>query len=148
MAKSDMTEAQLVTVAPMFLVADIQRSVRYYRDVLGFAVERIWGDPPSFAMPIRDGLTVMLLEVADKSRIRPNGTDGESWDAHFWVRDADQLFRELAARNVTIAYAPLDRDYYGNREFAIYDPDRYLIAFGHDIEAKRQREATRMKSSA
>ena len=51
MAKSDMTEAQLVTVAPMFLVADIQRSVRYYRDVLGFAVERIWGDPPpSFAI--------------------------------------------------------------------------------------------------
>ena len=33
---------------PIFPVADIVATVRYYRDVLGFAEEWVWGEPPDF----------------------------------------------------------------------------------------------------
>jgi catechol 2,3-dioxygenase-like lactoylglutathione lyase family enzyme len=124
-------DRQFLGVAPLFFVASIEPAVAYYRDVLGFTVDRIWGDPPHFCMPHRDHLTVMLSEIDDKSRIRPNGTDGCSWDAYFWVRDADSLFAEFKAKGVQAVHEPVDRPYYGNREFAIRDLDGYIIAFAH-----------------
>lgn len=117
--------------------------------MLGFAFERIWGEPPCFCMPRRDGLTVMLSEpdaqqqirVPGTPRIRPNGADGCSWDAYVWVRDADALFAAFEAAGALIVHPPVDRDYCGNREFAVRDLDGYIIAFAHSVDAKAKREA-------
>jgi len=135
------TERELLGIAPLFFVADVTKAAAYYRDVLGFAFERIWGDPPRFCMPHRDWLTVMLSEVDDKTRIRPNGSDGCSWDAYVWVHDADALFAAFKAAGALIVHGPVDRDYYGNREFAVRDLDGYIIAFAHDIARAAKRQA-------
>jgi hypothetical protein len=34
----------------------------------------------------------------------------------------------------------MDQEEYGNREFAVRDPDGYVIAFGHNIAAKAARD--------
>ena len=128
--------AQLRAIAPYFFVADVTKAAAYYRDVLGFKYERLWGEPPSFCMVDRDGLTIMLKQVADKVLIRPNGNVPESWDAYIWVRDADQLFAEFANRKARIAYPVCYQEEYGNREFAVRDLDGYVIAFGHHVPGK------------
>ena len=127
---SSASQRQLLAIAPRFFVADIHRSVAYYRDVLGFAVDRIWNDPPSFCMPHRDGLTIMIGKVDDRDLIRPHGADGETWDAYAWVRDADALFAEFEPKGALVVHKPVFRPYYGNGEFAIRDPDGYIIGFG------------------
>jgi uncharacterized glyoxalase superfamily protein PhnB len=134
-------ERQLLGIAPLFFVADIARAAAYYRDALGFAFARIWGEPPCFCMPHRDGLTIMLSAIDDEARIRPNGGVEGSWDAYVWVRDADALFAEFTAKGVQVVHAPVDRDFYGNREFAIRDLDGHVIAFAHDIAAQKQRQS-------
>ena len=123
--------SQFLAIAPRFFVADIQTASAYYRDILGFTIDRLWGDPPVFCMPHRDRMTIMLSEVADPTRIRPNGADGESWDAYFWVTDADALFLEFKTRGALVVHEPLYRPYYQNQEFAIQDPDGYILGFGH-----------------
>ena len=130
----------LLAVAPLFFVADVTKSAAYYRYVLGFGFDRIWGDPPCFCMPHRDGLTIMLQEPDDKTRIRPNGADGCSWDAYVWVRDADALFAAFQANGADIVHAPMDRAFYGNREFAVRDLDGYIIAFAHNIADRAMRD--------
>jgi catechol 2,3-dioxygenase-like lactoylglutathione lyase family enzyme len=132
------TARQLRAIAPRFLVAHIAPAAAYYRDVLGFTVERLWGEPPCFGMPHRDGMTVMLGEAADPSLIRPNGADGKTWDAYVWVQDADALFAELSARGARIVHPPLYREEYGNREFAVSDLDGYIIAFGQHLAASQK----------
>jgi uncharacterized glyoxalase superfamily protein PhnB len=140
MSAASQTDRQLLAVAPYFLVADIHAAVAYYRDVLGFTFDRIWGDPPGFCMPRRDRLTIMLRQAGDVTQVRPNAVkDCDYWDAYVWVHDADALFEEFSAKGVRVAYPPEDRLYYGNREFAIYDLDGYIIAFGGSLEAKRLR---------
>ena len=47
------------------LVADVVAAAGYYRDRLGFAFERFWGEPPCFCMPHRDGHIVMLSQVEE-----------------------------------------------------------------------------------
>jgi uncharacterized glyoxalase superfamily protein PhnB len=134
-------ERELLGIAPLFFVADVAKAAAYYRDVLRFGFDRIWGDPPCFCMPHRDGLTIMLQEPDDKTRIRPNDADGCSWDAYVWVRDADALFAMFQAKGADIVHAPVDRDYYGNRELAVRDLDGYIIAGAHSIAAKAKRDA-------
>jgi len=125
---------QLFGIAPYFFVRDVVKAAEYYRDALGFSYPRFWGKPPVFCMPQRDGVIVMLSQVQDPAVIRPNATvqDDEPWDAYVWVNDADALFAEVKPRGAIIAYEPMLKEGYGNREFAVRDLDGYLIAFGSD----------------
>ena len=131
--------------APCFAVADVRKSAEYYRDKLGFSYDRIWGEPPSFCMPKRDGLIIMLAQIEDPDDVRSNtavvsvshGHDGEDdhahylpWDAYIWCNDADELFDELRSAGATVHYEPRIERLYEMKEFAIKDLDGYVIAFG------------------
>lgn len=123
---------QLFGSSPCFLVADIHKAVDYYRDVLGFTTEQIWGEPPSFAIPTRDNLSVMLKQVTE-SLVRPNAhVVNEVFDAYFWVRDAEALFEDFRGKGATVLFEPTIRQLYGMKEFAVADADGYLLAFGQD----------------
>lgn len=117
--------------APHFFVRDIHRSVRFYVDVLGFDEPQLWGDPPAFAMPSRDGFIVMLNQ-SDEKNVRPNG-DIECWDAYFWCDDVDAFWKEIKDE-VRAFHRPQNRDDYGMREIAVADPDGYMLVFAHDLD--------------
>ena len=51
------TMARLTGSSAVLLVADIERSVEYYRDRLGFTCE-VYGDPPDFIVATRDEVTI------------------------------------------------------------------------------------------
>jgi len=134
-APSDISK-QLLSIAPFFLVRDVVKAAAYYRDALGFSYPRFWGEPPRFCMPHRDGLIIMLSQTRDASIIRPNAMArrDESWDAYVWVKSADALYAEIKPRGAIIAYEPLLKEEYGNREFGVRDLDGYLLAFGSHAE--------------
>jgi uncharacterized glyoxalase superfamily protein PhnB len=126
---------EIYSGAPLFFVADIGSAVAYYAGALGFSTDRVWGDPPGFAMPTRDGVRVMLSQVADRSLIVPRGTSDGRYDAYFWVRDASTLFVEMTQNGADIAFAPIDRTLYAMREFAVRDRDGYRLVFASDNSA-------------
>ncbi|MGA3000585.1 MAG: hypothetical protein ABSE20_02560 [Acetobacteraceae bacterium] len=79
MSANSQPQRQFLAVAPVFFISAIEPAAAYYRDVLGFAVDRIRGEPPCFCMPRRNGLTIMLSQAEDKARVQPNGgSDDES----------------------------------------------------------------------
>jgi catechol 2,3-dioxygenase-like lactoylglutathione lyase family enzyme len=121
-------------VAPVLLVADVVRAAAYYADKLGFKAPRLWGKPPTFCIARRDGLSVMLNQVATGDRIYPNAGYEGRYDAYFWVRDADALFAEFRDKGADIVCAPSDQPYQ-MREFSVRDADGHLLAFGHDTSA-------------
>lgn len=121
---------QLIGSAPLFHVTNLQKSLDFYCDVLGFDRPRLWGDPPTFAMPQRDGMIIMLDEKADA----PLHNKG-NWDAYFWVTDAKALFEEFTLKGAIMEYGVEFKELYGNLEFALKDPDGYFLAFGQESEA-------------
>lgn len=116
---------------PHFFVRDLRRSVRFYVDVLGFDEPDLWGEPPSFAMPSRDGFVVMLAESPDFEP-SPNGRR-DCWDAYFWVDEVDGFYESLLSREVDIVHGPEVRDLYGMKELGIRDPDGYMLVFAEDV---------------
>ncbi len=126
-----MPDRQIITVAPYFVVDDVVPAAEFYRDKLGFALDRYWGEPPCFVMVCRDGITVMLACIGKRGVARPNRTlDPEAcWDAYFWVRDAQALYDEFTSRGVTVT-RPIEKTHYGCLDFDILDSSGYCLCFG------------------
>lgn len=122
--------AQLLRCSPYFPVADVQRSLDHYERVLGFHPEYVAGNPPEFAIVSRDGLAIMLRRVGPAQRLTPNEQQGGTWDAFFWVRDAEGLHNELRHKGANIVYGPMLQEAYGMLEFAVRDSDGRVLGFG------------------
>ena len=122
------------SVAPFFFVDDVVATANFYRDQLGFAYERFWGDPPGFCMVYRSGIVIMLRQ--EPGAKRPNhlaDAEGDAWDAYVWIEDADALHGEYQSKGVKITRPICDQPY-GCRDFDIEDINGYRICFGHDLE--------------
>lgn len=125
--------SQLLRSAPYFPVADVKSLATYYERVFGFRSEYSAGDPPEFAIASRDGLSIMLRRVTAPDKIVPNEKQGGSWDAFFWVRDAKALHAELAANGAVVVYGPMVQQAYQMLEFAVRDPEGYVLGFGESL---------------
>ena len=125
-------------VTPNLIVTDIDRSLAFYRDVLGFSVTATVPDaaPFVFVWMQRDGISVFLNAregvSADLPALAARPLGGTN--TLFMVLEADDiesgvdaLFAEVSGR-ATVAM-PLKTQFYGMREFGIEDPDGYVILF-------------------
>lgn len=122
-------------VAPCFTVDDVVATANYYRDKLGFSYERFWGEPPSFSIVQRDGVSIMLAQPAAKGVAHPNhatAVGADFCDAYVWIPDADALHAEFEAKGVKMVFGVCDQPY-GCREFAVEDCNGYHLYFGQPI---------------
>jgi uncharacterized glyoxalase superfamily protein PhnB len=122
---------RVLHIAPVLLVRDIEDSVAFWRDRVGFETDEIYGDPSNFAMPTRDGVTIMLAAVAPGSEPpTPNWRVLDKCNqAYVWADDAAALYEELESRGAPIDFTIYDTPW-GTREFGIQDLDERDIAFG------------------
>lgn len=115
-------------VAPRLPVADLRRTVSFYCDMLGFAAELMWPvDAPTFAILGRDSVEVQFYASPD-ARERATGHASLSLE----VSDAREL-HELLRGHVPVEWGP-EVYWYGRREFAVRDPDGYLLIFSEPTE--------------
>lgn len=125
---------RLLRSAPYFPVADVDASAAFYERILGFEREYVAGVPAQFAICSRDGLAIMLRKVSAPELILPNEKQGGTWDAFFWIDDAQALHGELAARGADVVYGPLFQEAYRMQEFAVRDRDGHVLGFGQALE--------------
>jgi predicted enzyme related to lactoylglutathione lyase len=110
-------------------VPDVERSARFYGDVLGFDVREI-GDP-GWRFFERDDCCIMAGECRDA--IPPAELGDHSYFAYLDVDDIDELYASLVAKNVDIT-KPLRSEPWGMRELGIRTIDGHRIMFGQPIE--------------
>jgi uncharacterized glyoxalase superfamily protein PhnB len=146
---------KLTSHALYLRVADLGRSLRFYRDGLGFEVdgEMEDGHGTFFARARKDGLVLLLstrtLRFIDDSHdsrdhehddcgghpyraidMAPAGELGLT--TFIYVDDVDDVYNELLARGVEPLGEPVDQ-FYGLREFLLRDPDGYYLAVGQRL---------------
>jgi predicted enzyme related to lactoylglutathione lyase len=125
--------ARLTGSSAVLLVADIERSVEYYRDRLGFTCD-VYGDPPDFIVAKRDEAIILMALCEDPKRIVPNWRIVPNvWNVLIRVDDVEAIYAEVQRRG-----APIDYTLYsapsGFREFGVQDPDGHDIAIGEPIQ--------------
>jgi len=124
--------ANLNFISPFFIVSDVNDSVSFYVDKLGFEVIYIGpeGDP-FYAMVGRDHISIMLKAIAKGIKPIPNYTRHEwaRWDAYISTEDPDALFEEYSSAGVTFR-RPLRDDEDGLHGFEVCDVNGYVLFFG------------------
>jgi catechol 2,3-dioxygenase-like lactoylglutathione lyase family enzyme len=126
-----MSRAIFGAISPCFIVSNVDRTIAFYCDKLGFENRFQQPDPdPFFAIVGRD--TAQLFIKAEKDvPPQPNHTRHVFMrlDAFVYVEDPDALAAELSGRGVNFS-APLKDTNDGLRGFEIRDPDGYVLFFG------------------
>jgi catechol 2,3-dioxygenase-like lactoylglutathione lyase family enzyme len=126
-----MTQARLTRASPSFAVADVFETAEYYRDVLGFSFEGIWGNPPSFVMLDRDEVRVMMKQVKPEALPTwPAGRSSGQLDMYLYATNVRALAEELKAKGADIVEGPVDRVIYPGRELIVRDLNGLVICFG------------------
>ncbi len=121
-----------IATAAAFVVADLERSVKWYTEQLNFTSARLdWSEHPTFSIVELEGAAIMLKE-GEKARVaNRHHTPGEAmFDAYIWVRDLDKLALTIKVCGTPVFAGPTKRTY-GCTELMVVDPDDYLICFGH-----------------
>lgn len=119
-------------ISPVLLASDLERSVAYYRDMLGFQCD-VYGDPPDFATATRDEATILLALCDEPERIVPNWRIVDNiWNAYIRVDDVERIYAEVQERGAGIDYTIYNAPS-GFREFGVQDPDGHDIAFGQPL---------------
>src|SRR6266581_892033 len=123
---------RLRSAAPGFTVKDIEKSLAWYRDVLGCIVEERWEQEGKLAgVSMLAGSVSFMLSQDDwkKGRDRAKGEGVRIYCTT--VQDVDTLAGQIKARGGALTQEPRDEPW-GMRDFALVDPDGYKITIGAD----------------
>lgn len=121
----------LVSISPFFIVKDLNASIAYYVERLGFQLAFMRpADDPYYASVSRDGIAIMLKAIVPSVLPCPNHTRHEwaRWDAYIYTLDPDALFDEFNQRGASFVktLSFIDEGLWG---FELTDTDGYVLAF-------------------
>jgi catechol 2,3-dioxygenase-like lactoylglutathione lyase family enzyme len=119
-------DARLTAIAPQFLVDDLKRSIEYYCDRLGFALDYVYED--FYASVSRDGYAIHLKDAPKIEADRAHRKANEHLDVSIAVVNAAALHDELRTRGANIT-KPLEDRPWSCRDFYVEDPDGYILCF-------------------
>lgn len=115
----------LKSISPLLLVVDLDRSIAFYTQELGFNIDFRYED--FYAGVISNGYTIHLKCGKPTKQERENRKANEDLDLIFSVEGIRELYDVMITKSVNIIQ-PLREMPYG-QEFYISDPDEYLIAY-------------------
>jgi len=115
-------------IAPVFFTLNIPATIGYYQEKLGFKCLGTWQDPPVYAIVARDQQP-LHFRCAPPPTPNPDKYADELLDAYVFVKDADALYAEYAAKGVEFTRTPANMPWQ-SREFVVRDCDGRLLAFG------------------
>ncbi len=132
---SEIGQRHFFGVLPVFLVDDIVQTVEYYRDVLGFEVDFLYGDPPAYASVSRDDAIINFSRSEPSGRRNSITTAGagNGTDAYIVVSDVEDVFDEFKSHGAKIVTAIVSQEY-GMREFQIEDCNQYRLALAEETD--------------
>lgn len=123
-----MTNQELFShAATIFHVANIEESIAFYVNKIGFKVTFTWDTPISYAV-LKRGEVALHLATQERSNNIKNSAPG----LYVFVHDVDKVYHEFKDRDIKFHLDIADRDYH-MRDFDIKDPDGNIIAFGMGI---------------
>lgn len=125
-------------MATNLMVENVERSIAFYRDILGFTVfDSVPGSKGGlqFAILGKDKLMLMLQErenligeypILSVSKVQPSVT------LYIRVDNFDCVYADIKKQYPI--YKDIHTTFYGAKEFAITDPDNYVLTFTENSE--------------
>ncbi|MEA2708855.1 MAG: hypothetical protein QOF78_1456 [Phycisphaerales bacterium] len=114
---------------------DVQQTVDFYCNTLGFKQHWLWEDPPTFGAVGLGQIEIFLQLNSELAR----RIEGHSHYLH--VDDVEKLHAEHRAAGAPVI-APLENKPWGMREYVVRDPNGYHLRFAGPPKYERPPTAT------
>lgn len=121
------------SASPSFTVNDLEKSLAWYRDVLGLAAGERWEDKTGKLMGVMlaAGKVEFMLGQDDWKKGK-NRKKGEGFRLYCTTaQDVDVLAEGIKARGGTLDQEPKDQPW-GTRDFSLTDPDGFKITIASE----------------
>lgn len=133
MARSKPETLRLRSITPGFTADDLERSMTFYGEALGFVVSERWtrDDGSLRGVMMKAGSCELGLSQDDwaKGRDRKKGQGVGVWLET--SQDVDVLAARVKAAGYPLAEEPKDQPW-GARSFSVDDPDGFHLTFFHE----------------
>jgi len=120
-------------ISPMLAVADMQQTLAFYRDVLGFTVTM---ESAEYSMVERNRQTIHFMKAASEEVLRC--VRGHT-EIYIEVSGIDSLWEHVKPLKATYRIRDLFDRPYGMTEFHMEDPNGCLVFVGEPTSARRQK---------
>ena len=139
MEKEAQVKTEFKGLSPNLMVDDVNKTVAYYKDYLGFAVDMTTPEEGEWlwAMVRYGSVTIMFHRkdsmVEEFPHLKGVSVGGGSFLIYIEVTGVEKLYEDVKAnKNVSIVQDLHDKAY-NMREFAIKDCNGYALTFGETI---------------
>ncbi len=140
------TRVNVKQAVPFFGVTDMESSLRFYVNGLGFAIKRHWIPERDEEYPADAKIRWCWLELGDAAimlqefmpRGRPKEKLGTGASVSFMCEDALALYREFKSRGVQMQNRPSVGN--GLWVVSLTDPDGYRLEFSSPTDAPEESE--------
>ncbi len=135
------TEANVKESVPFFGVSNMEQSLRFYVDRLGFTMRNKWIDEGKLRWCwLQHGGAALMLQEFRKEGLDswvPEGKVGVGVSVCFTCRDALAIYREIKARGIQTK-----RPFVGNAMWVVgvTDPDGYKLFFESPTDMPEETE--------
>jgi len=127
--------SQFVAIVPVLRVTDVERSIAWYRDILGFTPDPFPAEPPfEFCILRRDATELMLRRAGVPA---PKPRDAYEWDVYIRLAGEElTVLLDHARRRTPLVRGP-ELMSYGQVEFELEDPDGYRVCVAEALSDTR-----------
>ena len=116
---------------PMIVVSDMEKTVEFYKNVLGLDVIQDFGANKTLTGGISLQTEESYKEFIGKDKI---SYGGDNFELYFEEDEIDAFFERLKEFNVEFVH-PVQEHSWGQRAVRFYDPDRNIIEVGESLQA-------------
>ncbi|MGA3323670.1 MAG: VOC family protein [Terriglobia bacterium] len=147
MGISSKADGNIKEVVPFFSVSNMERSVRFYLDGLGFTMEKKWvvDGKVRYCWLALGGAALMLQEfpkVGHDSWV-PQGKVGEGVSLCFTCQDALAIYHEVKSRGLEASEPQVGNAMWVTR---VLDPDGYRLFFNSPTDTPEETKLSDVKS--
>ncbi len=123
----------LRSASPSFTVSDLDESVAWYRDVLGFGVEETWKDDGKVVgVSLRAGDVSFMIGQDDWKKGRDR-KKGEGFRIYCETKkNVDDLAKRIEAKGGRLDQGPTNQPW-GVRDISLTDPDGFKITIARSL---------------
>ena len=125
--------SRFVSLCPVFISRDIEKTVEFYTEKLGFKSAKHYDKAENFATLYRDDIEFVIIqaksgEITSTTQGHRTGND-DAYIVTATPEGVDPIYEEFKAKGVKILSKPHMTDY-GSYEFTIEDIDGRQIGIG------------------
>ncbi len=119
------------STVPVVSTDDVQKTISYYTEVLGFVPDFQFGDPVVYA-GVKSGIAEIYFAY-DPNLVKVIQKEGFSPEIFIWVTKADELYKAHTSKGAEIIDPISDRPW-GSRQYTVKEINGYHLKFAQPLE--------------